>query len=106
MFDPTNDTDVVRDRMKRDTLFRTPSKWKPPPGPIPLESFIVINETELNRTIPRAPTRPNLGLELKATMKSLLNNNEIVIKQADKGGAMVVWGNSQTLCSIRNRHWI
>lgn len=49
------DTMAVKQKMKKHPLFKTPSKWKPPPGPIPLESFIVINETELHRTIQRAP---------------------------------------------------
>lgn len=92
MSNPSLDMTAVRQRMKKHALFKTPSRWKPPPGPIPLESFIVINETELNRTIPRAPLRPNLSLEIKAAKKSLINNTQIVIKQADKGGAMVVWG--------------
>lgn len=92
VYNPGHDNAFVKQKMKKHALFKTPSKWKPPPGPIPLESFIVINETELNRTIPRAPLRPNLSLELKAAKKSLLDNKGIVIKQADKGGAMVVWG--------------
>lgn len=83
---------AIKQKMKSHALFNVQSKRKPPPGPIPLELFIVINETELNHTIPRAPRCPNFFPDLKWPKRDLFNNHEIVIKQADKGGAMVVWG--------------
>jgi len=69
--------------------FKNPSKWCPP-GPIQLESMIVINETDLNKHIPRAPASQNLTVEERLALTELKNNEQIVIKPADKGSAVVV----------------
>jgi len=69
--------------------FKNPSKWCPP-GPIQLESMIVLNETDLNKLTPRAPANQNLSAEEKIALADLKNNDEIVIKPADKGSAVVI----------------
>ena len=69
--------------------FKEPSKWKPPPV-TSLEVFIRQNEMDLlTHGIP--PTKyHNLTYGEKNAIKSLSNNKSIVIKPADKGGAVVV----------------
>ena len=69
--------------------FREPSKWKPPPVNT-LEQFIRHNEMDLlKHGIP--PTKfHNLTKGENAAIKSLSNNKSIVVKPADKGGAVVV----------------
>ena len=71
------------------TKFREPSKWKPPPV-TSLELFIRQNEMDLlSHGIP--PTKfHNLSKGEKLAIKTLSSNKNIIIKPADKGGAVVV----------------
>ena len=69
--------------------FREPSKWKPPPV-TSLELFIRQNEMDLlTHKVPQIKFH-NLPREEQLAIKSLSNNKSIVIKPADKGGAVVV----------------
>jgi len=69
--------------------FSNPSKWNPL-GPINLEAMIISNEHDLNGYIPFSPGKHNLTLKEKEALEILKNNNNIVIKSADKGSAVVV----------------
>jgi len=69
--------------------FKNPSKWSPK-GPIQLESMIVFNNNQLSTLVPRAPNKQNLTREEKKAMTDLMANNDIVIKPADKGSAVVI----------------
>ena len=71
------------------TKFREPSKWKPPPV-TSLELFIRQNEMDLlSHGIP--PNKfHNLSKGEKLAIKTLSSNKNIIIKPADKGGAVVV----------------
>jgi len=69
--------------------FKNPSTWSPK-GPIQLESMIVINTNQLSTIIPRAPKSQNLTKEEKKALADLMQNNDIVIKPADKGSAVVI----------------
>ena len=59
-------------------------------GPIHLEAFILANEIDLNKTIGRSPIGHNITHDENTALNSLLNNHDIVIKPADKGGAIVI----------------
>ena len=69
--------------------FREPSKWKPPPV-VQLELFFRQNEMDLLTHNVPSYRHHNLSKGEQAAIKSLSNNRSIVIKPADKGGAVVV----------------
>ena len=72
-----------------NTQFKEPSKWKPPPV-IALELFCRQNEIDLlTKKVP--PNKfHNLTREENSALKNLSQNKNIVIKPADKEGAVVV----------------
>ena len=70
--------------------FKLPSAWIPPPV-INLENFIFKNHRDLSETdIPRI-RRHNISAEERQALANLAKDSSIVIKPADKGGAVVVW---------------
>jgi len=69
--------------------FSNPSKWNPI-GPVNLEAMIISNEHDLNGYIPYSPGNHNLTLQEREALELLKNNNNIVIKRADKGSAVVI----------------
>ena len=72
-----------------DPKFKEPSKWKPPPV-VNLELFCRQNEIDLlSHKVPTTKYH-NLTVAEKSALKDLSNNKSIVIKPADKGGAVVV----------------
>ena len=72
-----------------DPKFKEPSKWKPPPV-VNLELFCRQNEIDLlSHKVPTTKYH-NLTVAEKSALKDLSNNKAIVIKPADKGGAVVV----------------
>ena len=90
------DTGVNDDTSTFETLLRSskvlkPNKqWSPPIGPLHLESFILNNERDLNKTFPKAPNFHNLTKDEKKGINKLTSNKNLVIKPADKGGATVI----------------
>ena len=69
--------------------FKNPSAWVPPPV-APLEFFISKNCLDLaNCNLPR-PGRKNITPEESRALKELTRNRHIIIKPADKGGAVVI----------------
>ena len=70
--------------------FKLPSAWIPPPV-INLENFIFKNHRDLSDThIPRIRNH-NITAEEHQALQNLRKDTNIVIKPADKGGAVVVW---------------
>lgn len=51
----------------------------------------MLNELALNETPIRAPSQQNLDIESKNCLRAPSKDTNIVIKQADKGGALVIW---------------
>ena len=67
-----------------------------PPGPSALESMIVLNEHDLNnRDVFTATGHNNLIVGGHKALKELQNLSNIVIKSANKGGAIVVQSREQ-----------
>lgn len=60
-------------------------------GPPTFETFALLNELDLNNTVIRAPNNPNLDPRMKDCLCDLAKDKRFVIKQADKGGALVLW---------------
>ena len=82
---------------KEDLVFEqlNPKKstWVPPPGKFSsLDHYIQRCRTEIGQLDFRKRIRnQNLTQEELTALKSLRNRTDIVIKPADKGGAVVVW---------------
>ena len=68
--------------------FKNPSAWQPPPN-APLE-FISKNKLDLVEPKIPPPGRNNISRDECKAIKDLANNHNIVIKPADKGGAVVI----------------
>ena len=85
--DDTSEFDTL---IRKSKVLRPNKKWAPPMGPLHLESFILTNERDLNKTFPKAPNFHNLTKEEKEGIRKLSSNKDLVIKPADKGGATVI----------------
>lgn len=75
------------------TPFLPPSDWEPPWPKVPISIKQLIqqdhNDTLNMKIPPHAPT-PNLSVEENAAITQLTNNQNIVIKPADKGSVIVI----------------
>ena len=69
-----------------DLKLKINSTSQPPVGPLNLETIATMNELGLLEN----PRRSNITHLEKEALTSLTNNDTIVIKPADKGGAIVV----------------
>ncbi|KAL9982102.1 hypothetical protein ACROYT_G010900, partial [Oculina patagonica] len=69
------------------------SKWTPPPGKFTaVDHFIDKCRREVNQIdFKRRLTQHNLSLNEQQALRKLRNRRDVVIRQADKGGAFVVW---------------
>jgi hypothetical protein len=78
-----------------DSLFKQSKGWTPPPGQnVQLERFIncVVHDAS---EFKHPGNGTNLTPSEIAALKSLKSNKDIIIKPADKGGAIVIWGKAQ-----------
>ena len=78
------------DDVFNDPKFRNKSTWKPPQGPPTLEGMIIANELQIQTMIPRCPKNNNLTYGEKTALAELQSLQEIIIKPADKGSAIVL----------------
>ena len=69
---------------------RQKSKWKPSHGSPNFETFININEIDLNNEKIEINRRQNITESERMAIKELAKNYEITIKQADIGRAIVI----------------
>ncbi|MCG7891939.1 MAG: hypothetical protein N0C80_16985 [Candidatus Thiodiazotropha endolucinida] len=71
--------------------FKTPTGWTPPSGKSPtLDTYINVTTNEILKHVPKTKREPNISdTELQA-LKNLVQNQDIIIKPADKGGAIVI----------------
>ena len=103
---PANDPGAASDDRERDEPSSTPddnqiferlkpkqSTWIPPSDQFSsLDHYIYRCRTEINRLdFSKQATARNLLKEERVALTSLRNRTDIVIKPADKGGAVVVW---------------
>lgn len=71
-------------------LIKESSGWTPPPGKDEeLDCYINTVERQID-SLPFNIPKPNISKELTQAMFDLINNQDIIIKPADKGGAVVV----------------
>ena len=83
-------TSDLDSQVRKSKVLKRNKEWSPPTGPLHLESFILTNERDLNKTFPKAPNFHNLTRTEKVALKDLSKNSKLVIKPADKGGATVI----------------
>ena len=69
--------------------FKNPSDWIPPPVSN-LENFITKNHLDLSDSVIPKSKYNDINRQERIAIRELSNNNTIVIKQADKGGAVVI----------------
>ena len=83
----TSDKDIF------ETLWTRKSKWTPPEGQFASLDFFVnkcrhdINKLNFNRNTKFS----NLSSEERVALENLSKRKDIIVKAADKGGALVVW---------------
>ena len=87
----------------KDPKFKHPSSAEPQPGPAALEAFALINELELAKTVGTSPKKQNLSRSERKAITELTNNDKIVIKPADKGGATVVLNRSDYIAEAERQ---
>ena len=70
--------------------FKLPSDWIPHPI-VNLENFIFKNHRDLSETKTPRIRNHNISKEERTALNQLAKDSSIVIKPADKGGAVVIW---------------
>ena len=88
--DNNTESSMMEKGLRESKLLKPSKGWEPPKGPLHLETFILSNEYDLNNTRVRAPRSKNLSDGERVALKNLRQKPDIVIKPADKGGAVVV----------------
>ena len=79
------------------TVFNPKSRWQPPQGHPCLEVFLSQVENELFE-LPKAVIKySNPSREEWNTIRSLADDRSIIIKKADKGSCIVIWGRNDYL---------
>ena len=95
--DPTTTTTPDQPTAQPEDPFKslkpTSSSWTPPPGKFAaLDYYVSKCRSELNKLdFKQRVTKPNLSREERNALLSLRQRTDIVVKPADKGGAVVVW---------------
>ena len=81
----------LQDKNFRDNMFSNPSRWVPPEPEDPVIQSVV-KGIKLNGENPsfNKNFRPNMCPEMYESLDNLKNNPQIVIKDADKGGATII----------------
>ena len=90
-FDNADKNNLHSHKPFKHNKFKNKSTWRGPIGPTNLEAFIASNELDFNnRPIYSPPKKQNLSPNERLALKSLKQDNTIVIKPADKGTTVVV----------------
>ena len=90
-----NDSDAFQNRE-----FRNKSKFNPK-GPLPLEAFILANESDTSFLKWSNPRVNNLTRGERQAMTELANNKDITIKKADKGSSVVIMNTSDYITETK-----
>ena len=83
--------------------FKVPSSWTPPIRDVELELCLSEIEDKLININESGKSYANLSKDERETLKSLMNDNEIIIKPADKGSAVVTWNKPDYLLEASNQ---
>ena len=78
-------------------VFKPPSNWTPLIRDTPLEIYLSEIEEEIMNINEEGKNYPNLSKEERNALRDLIGDDSIVIKPADKGSAIVVWGKQDYL---------
>ena len=85
--DPVPDPDNLANLFPRES-----STWTPKPGQsAALDYYIDQCKREIGQVNPKPVRRSNISQAEQQALRELQQRKDIVIKQADKGGALVVW---------------
>ena len=71
--------------------FKVKSTWQPPKDDPVLENYLSLLEEEVMSVSPEGKNFSNLSSSEQLSLKQLKSDRNIVIKEADKGSAVVVW---------------
>ena len=71
--------------------YRPPSDWTSEINDVHLEMYLSELEEQLMKISEQGYNYPNLTVEEREALKSLRNDPSIIIKEADKGSAVVIW---------------
>ena len=85
-----NEDDSFTDDNSNDH-FRTKSTWQPPKDDPLLENYLSLLEKEVLSVSPEGKNFSNLSPSEQLSLKRLKCDRNIVIKEAVKGSAVVVW---------------
>ena len=83
--------------------FKVPSSWTPPIIFMQLELYLSEIEDKLININESGESYQNLSKDEREALKSLMNDNEIIIKPADKGSAVVIWSKHGYLLEASNQ---
>ena len=83
--------------------FRVPSKWTSPIRDIQLEMYLSEIEERLLSLSKSGKSYPNLKKNERDALNSLMSDDELVIKTAGKGGAVVVWSKYDYLLEAKSQ---
>ena len=83
--------------------FKVPSSWTPSIIFMQLELYLSEIEDKLININESGESYQNLSKDERGALKSLTNDNEIIIKPADKGSAVVIWSKHGYLLEASNQ---
>ena len=83
--------------------FKVPSSWTPSIIFMQLELYLSEIEDKLININESGESYQNLSKDEREALKSLMNDNEIIIKPADKGSAFVIWSKHGYLLEASNQ---
>ena len=95
--DPSNATPPSQPSNQCEDPFKTlkpsPSNWTPPPGKFAALDYYISKCRRKVKMLDfkQRVTKTNLSPQEKEALFSLRQRNDVVVKPADKGGAVVVW---------------
>eukprot|EP00795_Rhopilema_esculentum_P014500 gene14500-biopygen4278 len=72
-------------------LFKNRSNWQPPKNNLVLENYLSLVENEVLSVSPEGKNFSNLSPSELSSLDKLKCDKDIIIKEADKGSAVVVW---------------
>ena len=110
IFDDKEDDSYTSDKVIFETLQTRKSKWTPPEGQFtPLDFFIKKCRHDIDKLNFNRNTKfSNLSSEERTALENLSKRKDLIVKAADKGGALVIWRadlyQKEALRQLSDRH--